>query len=267
VKVNKNVFPIVRPFEVGNASERWLHWCLYAEARGLNGPEYLVPLAHLETEIAPFSYESLPIEESDSDLKAQIDELKDWNYQMEFKDRTISTRGFRADQDWAVHRYRGSLLVRNIVSLIGDKLRDYSVLDVGCACGLFALEFAHQGCRRVVGIDLRGINVRQAQWLATTYGIHNVIFLTENARNVDRLMGFDIIFCAGLFYHITFPMEFVKNLYRSCDDFVIFDTLLSNHPISAFNLVLNRDVSYAAQGEASYEFFPTYRAVDRKSVV
>jgi SAM-dependent methyltransferase len=145
--------------------------------------------------------------------------------------------------------------------VIGEEYKNNSVLDVGCACGLFAMEFAHQGAARVVGIDLRDGNIKQAQWLANTYRIPNVAFMVENARNVNRFTGFDIVFCAGLFYHITFPMEFVKSIFDCCTDFLVFDTLLHNHPISAFNLMLGRDIDYAAEGETTYEFHPSYRAV------
>jgi 2-polyprenyl-3-methyl-5-hydroxy-6-metoxy-1,4-benzoquinol methylase len=261
MKLNKNVYPLEKPFAARDASERWTHWCIYAESHGLNEPEYLVPLAQVETEVAPFSYESLPIIKTDLQLQGEINHLKDWNYQMEFANRTVTTRGFRDPNDWSVHRYRGSLLIRNIINVLGRRVRDYSVLDVGCACGLFALEFAHQGCGRVVGHDLREGNIAQAKWLAETYKIPNAEFAVENARNVSAYAGFDIIFCAGLFYHITFPMEFIQSIYNSCTDFVIFDTLLSNHPISTFYLILNRDISYAAEGETSYEFHPTYRVV------
>jgi 2-polyprenyl-3-methyl-5-hydroxy-6-metoxy-1,4-benzoquinol methylase len=261
LKVNSKVYSSDKPFTVDRAPERWAEWCVYLQANGLSAPEYLLPLARIETEVAPFSYESLPVSKIDAELQSQIDALKDWHYQMEFKDRAVSTRGFRHEHDWGVHRYRGSLLVRNTAKLMGNNYNNCTVLDVGCACGLFTMEFAHQGCARAVGVDLRESNIKQAQWLAETYGVKNTVFEVENARNIQRFTGFDIVFCAGLFYHITFPMEFMKSLFDCCDDVLVFDTLLHNHPISAFNLILGRDTSYAAEGETSYEFHPTYRVV------
>jgi tRNA (mo5U34)-methyltransferase len=262
MKVNPVVFPAAEPFSISKSSDRWLHWCLYTQANKLHEPEYLLPLAAVETEIAPFSYETeRDISKSDDDLRAELEAFPGWNYQMEFKNSEVSTRGFRHDADWKVHRYRGSLFIRSLTKILGERLERYSVLDVGCACGLFSLEFANQGCKSVVGIDLRDSNIQQAQWLAETYGIDNARFVADSARNLDKYSGFDLTFCAGLLYHVTYPIELIKGLHDTCNEFLILDTNLANHPVSAFNLVLNRDTSYAAEGETSYEFLPNYRAV------
>jgi hypothetical protein len=145
--------------------------------------------------------------------------------------------------------------------ILGTQLAKKSVLDVACHCGPFAIEFANLGAGAVTAFDLRQKNIRQAQWLASTFGVSGVEFQVENARNLSKYTGFNIVFCGGLLYHLTFPMEFMRDLFNSCNDFVILDTMAHTDPLSAFHLIVNQDVNHSAEGETHYEFHPTYRAV------
>ena len=119
----------------------------------------------------------------------------------------------------------------------------------------------HLGAGSVTGLDLREENILQAKWLAEVYGLNNINFIVENARNLGKYQGFDVAFCGGLLYHLTFPTEFLRDLFNCCEDFVVFDTMAHSDPFSGFHLVVNRNVSYSAEGESSYEFHPTYRGV------
>jgi len=262
VNYNSTVYPagfIGDPLE----SDRWFTcWNAYATRQKLLERERLLPEARLPTTIEPFTYEvSNPIGISDEQLLHGIKRLGKWDYQMEFRGSVVSTRGERHERDWKYHRYRGSLLVRNLAELLGDNLSKLSVLDIGCHCGPFSLEFAQLGAGRVLGLDLRTENIDKGRWLAETYGIRNVEFKVENARNLRSYRGFDIVFCGGLLYHLTFPIDFLATVFECCDDFLVFDTLTHKEPISAFHLVQYKDVSYSAEGETHYELHPTYRAV------
>jgi len=262
IKENPTVHRRNKHYEAANGQERFNDWWAFASSNQLYQTEYLLPTAHLNTDIKPFTYEAeVTVTKSAEQLKAEIEKLAPWAYQMEFKGSNVTTLGRRDDREWRYHRYRGSLLVRNVKDLLGPSFTQLSVLDVACHCGPFSLEFAYLGSPRVVGIDLRPENIRQAQWLASVYGISNVMFLCDNVRNLDRYRGFDIGFCGGLFYHLTFPLEFLKNLHDCCDDFVVFDSLSHREPFSGFHLVMNKDVNYSAEGETSYELHPTYRAI------
>jgi 2-polyprenyl-3-methyl-5-hydroxy-6-metoxy-1,4-benzoquinol methylase len=261
-KQNTIVHPGDKPYSISNAQERFDYWWHYANSQKLQEPEYLLPKAYLKTEIRPFSYETtVKVEKADEQLEREVQSLGPWAYQMEFKGSNVSTLGRRDDREWKYHRYRGSLLVRNIQALLGAGFDGFSILDVACHCGPFALEFAYLGAARVVGIDLRPENVRQAQWLASTYKINNAAFSQDNVRNLNRYRGFDIAFCAGLFYHLTFPIEFIQSLRDCCEDFVIFDSATHKEPLSAFHVIVNKDPDYSAEGESNYELHPTYRAV------
>lgn len=110
----------------------------------------------------------------------------------------------------------------------------------------------------MTAFDLRQENIRQAQWLASTFVVSGIEFRVENARNLSKYTGFDIVSYGGLFYHPTFPTEFTRDLFNCCNGFVIFDTAAHTDPLLAFHLIVNKDVDYSAEGEPHYEFHPTY---------
>jgi 2-polyprenyl-3-methyl-5-hydroxy-6-metoxy-1,4-benzoquinol methylase len=262
LKVNRRVHPEPEAFDVRASQERFDRWWTFAEAQGLHEPEYLLPTATVETDWRAFTYElTAEISKSDEHLREELTSLGGWAYQMEFKGRSVSTLGFRDPREWRFHRYRGSLLVRTVMGLLGEEAEGLSLLDVGCHSGAFALEYAYLGMGHVTGLDLRPENVRQASWLAQTYGIDNARFVTDNVRNLSKYTGYDVTFCGGLLYHVTFPVELMHELYASCNEFLVFDTAAAKDPLSTFILVMHKNTAYSAEGESSFEFQPTYRAV------
>jgi 2-polyprenyl-3-methyl-5-hydroxy-6-metoxy-1,4-benzoquinol methylase len=262
LKVNRRVYPAPEPFDVRASQERFDHWWRYADAQGLHEPEYLLPTASIEADWRAFTYElTADIAKSDDELRQDLEGLGAWAYQIEFRNRSVSTLGYREPREWRFHRYRGSLLVRTVMGVLGESAEGMSLLDVGCHCGASALEYAYLGMGQVTGLDLRPENIRQAEWLASTYGIPNARFVTDNVRNLRNYSGFDITFCGGLLYHVTFPVELMQDLYASCNEFLVFDTAAAKDPVSTFILVMHKNTNYSAEGESSFEFQPTYRAV------
>ena len=260
-KQNERVHAQAVPHTLANGEERFNAWWGFAEGLGLHQVEYLLPLAEIRATIAPFTFEKRKVMKEESQLRQEIEKLRPWAYRLEFDGVEASTVGQRYEADWAYHRYRSSLLVQSVRTILGSQFAKKSVLDVGCHCGPFAIEFANLGAGTVTAFDLRQENIHQAQWLASTYGVSGVEFQVENARNLSKYTDFDIAFCAGLFYHLTFPTEFMRDLFNCCNDFVIFDTAAHTDPLSTFHLMVNKDVNYSAEGETHYEFHPTYRAV------
>jgi tRNA (mo5U34)-methyltransferase len=240
-------------------SDRFAKWWCWAQERGLHPVEYLFPRIDVATDINPFMTERRFIQERRRrPTKAEIDKVGPWAYQIEFGE--VSTRDTRDEADWKYHRYRASLLVDTAATIAGDRSSQLTVLDVGCHCGIFSLEFAERGFQHVLGIDLRSQNIRQAQFLAGTFGSDGVDFLALNARDMtDR--SADVVFCGGLLYHVTFPIELLRDLFYLTKEFLVLDSLCHREPVSAFHLVCNKDITYSAEGETSYEYHPTYRAL------
>ena len=262
MKVNERIFPSDERYRVEASQERFDAWWRFADDQRLHETEFLLPTATVESDFRGFTFElTAPIAKSDEELARGIAEVGPWAYQLEFPKRTASTLGFRDPRDWRFHRYRGSVLVRTLVSVLGEACADLSLLDVACHCGVFALEAAYLGFGQVRGIDLREQNVRQARWLAETYGITNATFETANVRELSRVTPADVTLCGGLMYHVTFPVELMRDLFGSCREFLVLDTAAAKDPVSTFFLVMHKNTTYSAEGESSYEFQPTYRAV------
>ncbi len=257
---NRAVFGDVGGMLPAGHDDRFGHWWAWAESHGLNAAEYLMPQLRVATSIAPFAFEQRFIaEDLAKPSQQQIDQLAPWAYQIEMGD--VSTLGIRNDADWRYHRYRGSLLVDTAAAIAGRRAPDLSVMDIGCHCGVFSLEFAERGFGPVSGMDLRPANIAQARFLAEVFRVNNVSFRQVNARDITRTPPADIVFCGGLLYHVTFPMELLRDLYAVTKEFLVLDSLCHNYALSAFHLVCGKNVDYSAEGEMHYEFHPTYRAL------
>jgi tRNA (mo5U34)-methyltransferase len=105
--------------------------------------------------------------------------------------------------------------------------RDFSgktVLDVGCNAGYYSFVAKTRGARRVVGMDLDGHFVRQAQYLSTLLEL-DVQFLQEDVHNIDTRVGsFDMIICSGLMYHIADPTNVLARLSDMCADTILIES-------------------------------------------
>jgi 2-polyprenyl-3-methyl-5-hydroxy-6-metoxy-1,4-benzoquinol methylase len=246
--------------DLAGQSSRFTNFCLWAEANDHNSVEYLLPQIEVKTEVEPFLFEKRFAREN-REVPAQelLKTYEPWDYQIQFG--STFTRLFTLPIDWDYHRYRASMLVGLAAEIAGDARSQLSVLDVACHCGVFSLQFAEHGFGSVRGQDLRAKNIAQAKFLAQTFDVAGVDFEVANARDLGTAEPADILFCGGLLYHVTFPIELFQNIYSRTREFAIVDSLTQKHPFSGFHLVCSKDVSHSAEGETHYEFVPTYRGV------
>lgn len=235
-------------------------FCQWSDANGFNPVEFLLPQIQMATDISLFSFEKRFAEEGRIPPTAeQLELFAPWHYTLDFGE--VSTRALKLPMEWHFHRYRSSMLLGLAAEIAGPERSRLSVLDVACHCGVFSLEFAERGFGSVRGLDLRPENIEQAKFLAKTYGISNVSFSCANARDLASVAPADILFCGGLVYHVTFPMELFENIFALTGEFAIIDTLAQKHPFSGFHLVCGKDADRSLEGETHYEFMPTYRAL------
>lgn len=241
-------------------ADRYTDFCLWAEANGHNPVEFLLPQIRVKTTIEPFSFETRFAKMNRTPPSAEtLARFEPWHYTINFG--AAATRKFRLPMEWHFHRYRSSMLVGLARDVAGEDRSRLSVLDVACHCGVFALDFAERGFGSVRGLDLREENIRQAQFLAETFGVPNTQFSIANARMLGKSEPADIVFCAGLLYHLTFPMELLTDLFNVTREFAIIDTCAQKHPFSGFHLICSKDTDLSIEGEAVYELMPTYRGV------
>jgi 2-polyprenyl-3-methyl-5-hydroxy-6-metoxy-1,4-benzoquinol methylase len=239
---------------------RFACWWAWAEQHGLNRAEYLLPQLRVATSIAPFSFEQRFVRERlPEPAPEQVQRLGPWAYQVEMG--RVSTLGVRQAADWTYHRYRNSLLIKTISRIAGSLAPTLSVMNVACHYGLFSLEFAERGFGQVTGFDLRARNIEQARFLADVFDVRRAGFRVMNARDLGALAPVDIVLCAGLLYHVTFPFDLLRSLFATSREFLVLDSLCHNYALSAFHPVCGKDIDYSAEGETHYELHPTYRAL------
>ncbi|SEI97588.1 Methyltransferase domain-containing protein [Sphingobium sp. AP50] len=256
---NPLLFPrnISHPVETNN--QFFTRFCLWADANDFNTAEFLLPQIQLKNELEPFLFErEFAAQGKVGPTQQQIAHHAPWEYQVEWGD--VSTMGVRRDNEWPFHRHRGSMFPPLAAKLAGVEKSALTVMDVACHCGVIALEFARHGFRHVLGLDLRKKNIDQANFLKSTFEIDNVDFKIENARNLKGYKA-DVVFCGGLLYHVTFPVELLADLFDATGKFLIFDSLCQKHPFSGFHIYGGRDVNNSLEGDNAIELVPTYRAI------
>lgn len=89
-----------------------------------------------------------------------------------------------------------------------------SVLDVGCAEGLIAIECERQGAENVLGVELRGDAVKRANELARN---RTASFLQADA-NVFTVapLSFDVVLMLAILHKLRDPSEAFERYLRSC---------------------------------------------------
>lgn len=250
---------------------RWRHW-----RRGqLETPdyvaEYLLPriTRKIEREWPPFmSRRGDPAQRpTATELADRVRSLGPWPLPFRL-DHGVVTRPWpmggrslaRETRDRIL--FRQQLITGTVALLLGDELRDATVLDIGCNAGFFSLDLADRGAKHVWGVDLREENIAQARFLAAYYGIDNVSFEVSDA---DRLPEeqFDVVLNLGVLYHVTDPLGFMRQTCRLTRQFAVIDTKAHPEPVSAYLLRCDVDTNVPTEGRESVELQPTYRgAID-----
>jgi tRNA (mo5U34)-methyltransferase len=242
----------------------WAKWRKRSLPHRRYTPEFLVPriVRNVYREWPPpFMVECGDLDLPRAELKAQIEELGPWRvpFQFDYGLATMRSR-FRAPVSRDRILFRRELINGTVAALLGDELSNMTVLDIGCNCGFFSLDIATRGAKHVYGIDLRPENIAQAKFLADYYGIGNVTFAVSDADDLQLDQQWDIVLNLGVLYHVTNPLQFIRQTYDLCRRFAVIDTNTHTEPVSAFFLMGDKDVNKPTEGREFAEFHPTYRA-------
>jgi SAM-dependent methyltransferase len=118
-------------------------------------------------------------------------------------------------------------VIQAVCDLASQSLAGLRILDLGCAHGGYAIEFARRGAQ-VVGIEAREAWLDQARRSKQDAGLTNVEFIQDDVRNLskDKYGEFDIILCLGILYHLDAPdvFDFLIRMAEVCQNFSIIDT-------------------------------------------
>ena len=108
-----------------------------------------------------------------------------------------------------------------------------SVLDVGCGVGHLSVFFAERNCR-IVCVDARAENLER---LAELYPDRRTALANVETDSMDQFGRFQIVFCYGLLYHTENPIAALRNIATCCDEILLLETVITDHPRPMVQLV------------------------------
>ena len=132
------------------------------------------------------------------ELRTRFDEDYDANSDLRAVDQ-----GNRRILEWLNDRYQQSI--------VGQ-----TVLDLGCADGLYSFWASRCGAERVVGVERNRYNFERAEWLRTVLGLKNVSFVHGGIEKHSPDNVFDYVFCFNLLYHLVEPLTTLFQLRGRC---------------------------------------------------
>lgn len=105
-------------------------------------------------------------------------------------------------------------------------LSDLSVLDLGCADGLFSFWAARRGAKRVVGIERNRYNFEHANHLKKILNLSHVEFHCGSLEKHFPEEPFDIVFMNGLIYHLVNPLGTLHRVRQICRKTLILSSAI-----------------------------------------
>ena len=91
-----------------------------------------------------------------------------------------------------------------------------TVLDLGCADGLFSIWAARRGASHVLGIERNRPNFDRACFLSQALSLPHVEFAWTSLEEHRPDSPWDNVFCLGLLYHLVEPLRSLHRLRSVC---------------------------------------------------
>lgn len=247
-------------FSLDKAPARYAGWHQYARKNELLPTEYLLPrlYCYCPTTLPLFMMRAESMEATDA-LRQQRDQLAPWGFWYKLAPG-ISTKKLGI-QDRNRIICRSHLITSTVEKLLGKKLGETTVLDMGCHNGFFSMDIASRGVKQVTGVELRTENIQQGLFLKKHYGIDNIFYEQGDIARWQPAGTFSIVLNLGLLYHVIDPVTLVRNTYDWCEDFAVIDTVCHHEPVSAFIAAFNKNTVKRGEGTHTVELHPTYRAL------
>jgi 2-polyprenyl-3-methyl-5-hydroxy-6-metoxy-1,4-benzoquinol methylase len=124
---------------------------------------------------------------------------------------------------WVNTTFRKAVFERYTITFeqAGD-VTGKKILDVGCGSGVYAVDFARRGARRVVGIDFSNSMLELARQEAEQ---HRVVdrceFIQADFLDFDFKEEFDISIAMGVFDYVPEQVNFLRKMVTLSTDKVI----------------------------------------------
>jgi 2-polyprenyl-3-methyl-5-hydroxy-6-metoxy-1,4-benzoquinol methylase len=94
----------------------------------------------------------------------------------------------------------------------GD-VQDKTVLDIGCGSGVYSVDFARRGARRVLGVDFSASMLQLARREAAEHHVADVCqFVQANFLDFEAQERFDVSIALGVFDYQPDPLTFLHKM-------------------------------------------------------
>lgn len=124
---------------------------------------------------------------------------------------------------------RSKLFMTFIDAAVG--IGGQSVVDIGCGSGYFLLEAMRRGAATGLGMDARGLHVRQGRYLAEIYGCAGCRF---EERCIEDIVGAppsgDVILFLDVLQYLLDPFSTLRALRRATGRILLLDTYVRGAP-------------------------------------
>jgi tRNA (mo5U34)-methyltransferase len=152
----------------------------------------------------------------DASLQQRVQELRHkFHSPFDFGDGVVT-------KPWHVQRrFARRLRLLQVPDLTGK-----TVLDIGAWDGYFSFEFERRGAKRVLAIDVWDEGALQAFLLAREHFKSKVEYRRLDAHQLspDLVGTFDVVFCAGVLYHLRHPLQGLESIRSVTSGRLILET-------------------------------------------
>lgn len=154
--------------------------------------------------------------------------------------------------------------LRECLEKIGGSVR--SAIDLGSYEGYHSIQLAElPGIERVVGLEGRARNVAKANLVNECLGYDTVRFHLYDLERIEQVPlpepgPFDLVFCAGVLYHLSQPWEVVRWMSEACSKYLFVDTHYAELPLDrcgCYHGEVYPEMNTETCGLRNYAFWPT----------
>jgi tRNA (mo5U34)-methyltransferase len=165
------------------------------------------------------------------ELAEEVERLRPWFHAIELP-HGVRTKRESAGTEPADHPAGTWEVVRRHLP---PDLAGKSVLDVGCNAGFYSVQAKRLGAARVLGIDARQHEIRQALLVRRALGL-DLELRRQSVYSLSpaRLGRFDVVLALGLIYHCKHLVLALEKLFSVTRGLLIVETeiLPEPHPIA-----------------------------------
>jgi tRNA (mo5U34)-methyltransferase len=197
------------------------------------------------------------------ELQKELDADPAWMYPWRFGDARPPLLN---EELPSVHKTRAQMIEPLVRAALKRAGRGATALDIACSEGWFSQRLLDWGADRVVGVDVREVNVRRAALVRDQLGIDGdrLRFVRSDLFDLDpdRVGRFDVVLMLGLVYHLENPVGGVRIARRLTRSLCLIESQLTRqdepitHGWGVTGVTLPAEPSFAGMVEEDFDRNP-----------